>query len=243
MALLYDLTPYTGRDAVGDRTVVIQGREIRWRVVIWLAFGMVPSIIVVGMLIPLFGSKSLFAIPVVEVSLLVLFVYRTNGGLRLTPARTLGDLYRASEGVVHLCDTVLDLRPADVLILRQSTVPVSEFVNDPRPAANEVGGEDSLPLSLFGGGTAGQATVGETALRPPDPDWKPVERAETLASGLGEPSPAIPVPGEGRPSSGEAGIPTPSAPEVRVGGPKRTVDQATASGRAPVDSFLQEALR
>lgn len=123
MAVMYDLTPMTGREAQSQRTVVIQTFEVNYRAVMVVAVSFIPAVTMAVLFYPVLGQGSLAVFFLVIALALVLFQVRSSRGLRLYTWRRMWDAQRASYDKVWLCGRELDLSMDSLRILAPSSVP------------------------------------------------------------------------------------------------------------------------
>ena len=123
---VFSLTDLTGKEAGKDRTAIVATFEVPARYA-WVAvFALLPSVMFASLLIPFFGTCSLFLVADFEVALVVLYERRSTKGLKQRTYQTLLDSIKSGDGTVQLCGKEISVNKADVFWLLNGATRVIE---------------------------------------------------------------------------------------------------------------------
>ncbi len=139
MAVLYDLTPLTGRLASDNRRTVVLSRDISWDALRAAILSVIPAIGCTVLLAPFLGVWGLIIGTLVGGMIGVLTYVRSPNGMQLRLWRQVWNRRRAMNGHVLLRGKIVNPEPPRVLLLSPSLV---EAPNAPK--GNHTGTDHSL---------------------------------------------------------------------------------------------------
>lgn len=120
---VYTLTRLTRR-IDEQRRVVIQGFEVRARLLKVLLVGLVPSVVIALAALTVIGTYSVLVFAAAEAGFYLLVERRARNGLRLRTYQTIVDRSRSRIGTFACCGLVVDPSGGEWGSLLSSSVPV-----------------------------------------------------------------------------------------------------------------------
>lgn len=130
---LYSLTEYTGQKASDERTIYSQGFEIKTQLLKVVIAALVPALFI-SMLASIFiGNLAILIIPVVVITVVILFEGRARKGPRIRLYRQLIDQHNSKESSFYIGGRRVDLDAEQVFYkVVKASKPVGALKQEPK---------------------------------------------------------------------------------------------------------------